>query len=107
MRELALLWWSTLTIREKWDLFYENNPLIAAAPANIGLNINMVEPDHIEEIYNKEQIKLLDKAYSKIEEPCRDKYGDIRFNKFDDDDDEIGYRDDYDDNDYYDSFDHY
>ncbi len=59
MRELALNWWDTLTIKEKWDLFYENNPLIAAAPANIGLNINMVEHDHIEEIYIKEQSKLL------------------------------------------------
>lgn len=60
MKEQALIWWDTLTIRQKWDLFYENNPLIAAAPANIGLDIKMVEPDHIVEIYNNEQSKLSD-----------------------------------------------
>lgn len=100
MRELALNWWNTLTIREKWDLFYKHNPSIAAAPATIGLNINMVEPDHIEEIYNKEQIKKLNDEVELLNEY-------IELLRNDDEDDEIGYRDDYDDNDYYDSFDHY
>lgn len=58
--EQALEWWDNLTIRVKWNLFYKYNPLIANAPANIGLNINDVEKSHIVEIWKKETNQLID-----------------------------------------------
>ena len=50
----AKLWWDGLTVRVKWDLFFKYNPMIADAPANIGLNLNDINDSHIEEIWCKE-----------------------------------------------------
>ena len=50
----AQLWWNSLTIRVKWDLFFKYNPMIADAPASIGLNLNDIEKSHIKEIWSKE-----------------------------------------------------
>jgi hypothetical protein len=44
-------WWDGLPIRMKWDFFYKYNPWYANAPANIGMNINDIEDDHILEIW--------------------------------------------------------
>lgn len=51
IRAFAQSWWKTLPTRVKWDLFYKYNPEIGNAPANIGLNLDDVEDDHINEIY--------------------------------------------------------
>lgn len=49
-------WWNSLTIRVKWNLFFKHNPMIANAPANIGLSLKAIEESHIEEIWQAENI---------------------------------------------------
>lgn len=56
VRELSASWWDTLTIRNKWDLFFKYNPMIANASSNIGLRLSDIEKSHIDEIWKSENI---------------------------------------------------
>ena len=56
VRRRSTSWWNSLSIRTKWDLFYKYNPMIANAPANIGLNLNDIEKSHIDEIWQSENV---------------------------------------------------
>ena len=56
VRQRSTSWWNSLSIRTKWDLFFKYNPMIANAPANIGLNLNNIEKSHIDEIWQSENV---------------------------------------------------
>jgi len=50
----AELWWNSLGVRAKWDLFFKYNPKIADAPASIGLDLNNINSSHVVEIWCNE-----------------------------------------------------
>lgn len=54
VRQRSAIWWNSLTIRDRWDLFYKYNPMIANAPANIGLWLDNIEKSHIDTIWEIE-----------------------------------------------------
>ena len=56
VRQRSTSWWNNLSIRNKWDLFYKYNPMIANAPANIGLRLCDIEKSHIDEIWQSENV---------------------------------------------------